>query len=162
MSLSSSKAHVMDLVYAASKIRCYKNRTEIGLPGTSILSHTTKSSFRQRRGIMASVMEGLSYGSGDAVIGINPNEDTVENTVKLLNATYDFIMEWGIPTQNCVLSHVTTQMKAVEAGGKACMFFQSIAGSEGCNKVFGVSSAILDEAFDMIKREGYAAGPLYF
>ena len=150
----------MDLVYAASKIRVVtKNRTEIGLPGTLSYRIQPNHPSDSVEGIMASVMEGLSYGSGDAVIGINPNEDTVENTVKLLNATYDFIMEWGIPTQNCVLSHVTTQMKAVEAGGKACMFFQSIAGSEGCNKVFGVSSAILDEAFDMIKREGYAAGP---
>ncbi|MFY9217279.1 MAG: ethanolamine ammonia-lyase subunit EutB [Tepidanaerobacteraceae bacterium] len=155
----------MDLVYAASKIRVVtKNRTEIGLPGTLSYRIQPNHPADSVEGILASVMEGLSYGSGDAVIGINPNEDTVENTIKLLNATYDFIMEWAIPTQNCVLSHVTTQMKAVEKGAKACMFFQSIAGSESCNKVFGVSASILDEALDLIKREGYAAGPnlMYF
>jgi ethanolamine ammonia-lyase large subunit len=155
----------MDLVYAASKIRvATKNLTEIGLPGTLSFRIQPNHPADSVEGIMASVMEGLTYGSGDAVIGINPNEDTVENTIKLFNATYDFIMEWGIPTQNSVLSHVTTQMKAVEAGAKACMFFQSIAGTEDCNKVFGVSTNILDEAFEMIKTEGYASGPnfMYF
>jgi len=155
----------MDLVYAASKIRVVtRNRTEIGHPGTLSFRIQPNHPSDSVEGILASVMEGLSYGSGDAVIGVNPNEDTVENTIKLLNATYDFIMEWAIPTQNCVLSHVTTQMKAVEKGGKACMFFQSIAGSESCNKIFGVSASILDEALDLIKREGYAAGPnlMYF
>jgi ethanolamine ammonia-lyase large subunit len=155
----------MDLVYAASKIVVItKNRTQIGLPGTLSYRIQPNHPADSVEGIMASVMEGLTYGSGDAVIGINPNEDTVENTVKLFNASYDFIMDWGIPTQNSVLSHVTTQMKAVEAGAKACMFFQSIAGTEDCNKVFGVSSKILDEALDMIQKQGYAAGPnfMYF
>lgn len=155
----------MDLVYGASKIKVItKNRTETGIPGTLSYRIQANHPADNVEGILASVMEGLSYGSGDAVIGINPNVDTVENTIKILNALYDFIMEWAIPTQNCVLSHVTTQMKAVEAGAKACMLFQSIAGSEKCNKVFGISEKLIDEAFDMIKKEGYAAGPnlMYF
>ncbi len=155
----------MDLVYAASKIHVVtKNRTEIGLPGTLSYRIQPNHPNDSVEGILASVMEGLTYGSGDAVIGINPNEDTVENTVKLMNASFDFMMDWAIPTQNCVLSHITTQMKAVEAGARVCAFFQSISGSETCNKVFGISAKMLDEAFDMIKKKGFAPGPnfMYF
>jgi ethanolamine ammonia-lyase large subunit len=155
----------MDLVYAARKIKVStRAKTEIGLPGTLSYRIQPNHPSDSVEGMLASVMEGLSYGSGDAIIGINPNEDTVENTIKLMNASYDFIERWAIPTQNCVLSHITTQMKAVEAGAKADVFFQSISGSESCNKVFGINAKLLDEAFDLIRKKGCASGPnlMYF
>lgn len=155
----------MDLVYAASKIKIITTaRTTIGLPGTLSFRIQPNHPNDSVEGIMASIMEGLSYGSGDAVIGINPNEDTVENTIRLMNVTHDFIEEWAIPTQNCVLSHITTQMKAVEAGAKVDVFFQSIAGTESCNREFGITAKLLDEAFEMIKKKGCAGGPnlMYF
>lgn len=155
----------MDLVYAASKIKIITTaRTTIGLPGTLSFRIQPNHPNDSVEGIMASIMEGLSYGSGDAVIGINPNEDTLENTIKLMNVTHDFIEEWAIPTQNCVLSHITTQMKAVEAGAKVDVFFQSIAGTERCNREFGITAKLLDEAFEMINKKGCAGGPnlMYF
>lgn len=155
----------MDLVYAASKIRIATTaRTTIGLPGTLSFRIQPNHPNDSVEGILASIMEGLSYGSGDAVIGVNPNEDTVENTIRLMNATHEFIEKWAIPTQNCVLSHITTQMKAVEAGAKVDVFFQSVAGTESCNKEFGISAKLLDEAFEMIKKKGCAGGPnlMYF
>lgn len=82
----------MDLVYAASKIKIATTaRTTIGLPGTLSFRIQPNHPNDSVEGILASIMEGLSYGSGDAVIGVNPNEDTVENTIRLMNATHEFI-----------------------------------------------------------------------
>lgn len=155
----------MDLVYAAKKIRVVTTaKTTIGLPGTLSFRIQPNHPNDSVEGIIASIMEGLSYGSGDAIIGVNPNIDTVENTIRLMNATHDFIEEWEIPTQNCVLSHITTQMKALEAGAKVDVLFQSVAGTEACNKEFGICASLLDEAFEMIKELGCAGGPnlMYF
>jgi ethanolamine ammonia-lyase large subunit len=115
-------------------------------------------------GILASIMEGLSYGSGDAIIGINPAEDAVASTMMLMQNSHDFIEKWQIPTQNCILSHITTQMEAVRSGAPVAVLFQSIAGSEAANTSFGVDAAMLDEAQDLIRRLGTAPGPnlLYF
>ena len=155
----------MDLVYGASKIRITgKCNYEIGKTGTLSFRLQPNHPADDMDGITASIMEGLSYGCGDAVIGINPVEDTVENTKKLLNSTYNIMNKWNIPTQNCVLSHITTQMQAVREGAPACMFFQSIAGTEDANKAFGVNKELLDEAFELIKHKGMAPGPnlMYF
>jgi ethanolamine ammonia-lyase large subunit len=115
-------------------------------------------------GMLASLKEGLSYGIGDAVIGINPVDDSVESVKRLLRATHDFIQDWNIPTQNCVLAHVTTQMKAIEQGAPADMIFQSIAGTEAANTSFGITASLLDEANHMIRELGTSSGPqrLYF
>ncbi|MGE5678336.1 MAG: ethanolamine ammonia-lyase subunit EutB [Pseudomonadota bacterium] len=155
----------MDLVYAGSKIKISgKCNYEIGRPGTLSFRLQPNHPSDDVEGILASIMEGLSYGCGDAVIGINPVEDTVENTKKILNAIYSFMVDKNIPTQTCVLSHVSTQMQAVREGAPACMLFQSVAGTEDANTAFGISRDLLDEAFELIKHKGMAPGPnlMYF
>lgn len=155
----------MDLVYGAKKIEITgKANTEIGKKGTLSYrlqgNHPTDSI----KGILASCYEGLSYGCGDAVIGINPAIDTVDNTKKIMNAIYGLVKKYDIPTQTCVLSHITTQMEAVKQGAPTSVFFQSIAGTEDANKAFGVDKALLDEAHELIKKHSVAEGPnlMYF
>ncbi|MDR0354383.1 MAG: ethanolamine ammonia-lyase subunit EutB, partial [Deltaproteobacteria bacterium] len=107
----------MDLVAAAAKIVVPTTcATTIGLPGTLSYRNQPNHPADDLEGIKASLCEGLSYGSGDAIFGVNPVEDTVDNTLAILNLLYDFMEKWQVPTQNCVLAHVTTQMKAVEKG----------------------------------------------
>jgi ethanolamine ammonia-lyase large subunit len=115
-------------------------------------------------GILASLKDGLSFGCGDAVIGINPVTDDPGTTAKILNATGDFMRQWRIPTQNCCLAHVTTQMKALEAGAQLGLMFQSIAGTEKALRSFGVTLPLLDEAYDMTLKLGQCQGPnvMYF
>jgi len=116
-------------------------------------------------GIIASAREGLAYGCGDAVIGINPATDTPESTAEILTAIDDLLKRNGIPTQHCVLSHVTVQMKALEK--LRCpmdLMFQSVAGTEAANKAFGISVKLLDEATAMMRELGSTQGPnrMYF
>jgi len=155
----------MDLVYAAQKIRITaKANTQIGKEGTLSFRCQPNHPTDNIDGILISIMEGLSYGSGDAIIGVNPNEDTLENTKKIMFALDDFTRKWEIPTQTCVLSHITTQMKAIEEGAPVSVLFQSIAGTESANKAFGISSKVLDEAYELIMKKGTAPGPnlMYF
>jgi ethanolamine ammonia-lyase large subunit len=155
----------MDLVTAASKISVPTTcATTIGLPGTLSYRNQPNHPADDLEGIKASLCEGLSYGSGDAVLGVNPVEDTVDNTLAIMNMLHDFMDKWELPTQNCVLAPVTTQMKAVEKGARVCCLFQSLAGTQPANDGFGVTAAILDEAYDCIHRFGTAPGPnlLYF
>lgn len=155
----------LDLVLGASKmvISAHCNNT-IGLPGTLASRLQPNHPTDSMEGILASLREGLSYGVGDAVLGVNPVDDSVPATIRTLNALYDFVMEWGVPTQICVLAHITTQMKALRKGAPIHCFFQSIAGTEAANKAFGVNKAILDEAYEMGLKEGRATGPniMYF
>jgi ethanolamine ammonia-lyase large subunit len=155
----------LDLVYAASKIsilaRC---NTTIG--GSDVLAfrlqpnHTTDD----LDGIRISTLEGLSYGVGDAVIGLNPVIDTVDSVHNIMRLFQEIKETYQIPTQNCVLAHVTTQMEAVRKGAPADMIFQSIAGSEKGNSAFGLDAALLYEARDLMLKEGTATGPnvMYF
>jgi len=115
-------------------------------------------------GILASMREGLAYGCGDAVIGVNPATDTAESTAEILTAIDDVLQRNAIPTQHCVLSHVTVQMKALERGCPMDLMFQSVAGTEDANKAFGISAALLDEAWAMMKAKGSTKGPnrMYF
>ncbi len=155
----------MDLVYGARKIRVTTRAyTEIGQEGTLAFRLQPNHPTDDWTGILAAIMEGLSYGSGDAIIGINPVEDTVSGTKTLMQNSHDFIQKWGIPTQNCVLSHITTQMQAVREGAPVAVLFQSIAGTEDANKSFGVTAALLEEAQELIRKLGTAPGPhlLYF
>lgn len=155
----------MDLVYAAKKMRIQAHcNTTIGVPGTLAFRNQPNHPTDSIPGIMASMKEGLSFGSGDAVIGINPVEDNVETVARILHAVKDFMEKWKIPTQNCVLAHITTQMKAVEKGAPADLLFQSIAGTQAANDAFGVTAAMLDEAYELAKVKGTGAGPnlLYF
>ena len=97
------------------------------------------------RGIAASVVDGLLYGAGDAVIGINPATDHVQTTVGLLRMLDDIRQRFAIPTQTCVLSHLTTTLQAIEQGAPVDLAFQSIGGTEALNRSFGVSLSLLQE-----------------
>ncbi|SHI97505.1 ethanolamine ammonia-lyase subunit EutB [Lutispora thermophila] len=155
----------LDLIYGASKIRVTAHcNTSIGLPGTLSFRLQPNHPTDNLKGIELSVYEGLSYGVGDAVIGLNPVEDTVDNVISVLNLFAEIKEKWGIPTQCCVLAHVTTQMEAVRRGAPSDLFFQSIAGSQKGNEAFGISVELLDEAYEMITKYGTATGPnvMYF
>lgn len=155
----------LDLVHAANKIEVLSTcNITIGQKGVLASRLQPNHPTDSVDGMLASLMEGLSYGVGDAVIGINPVDDSVESVKRLLHATHDFIREWEIPTQNCVLAHVTAQMKAIEQGAPADMIFQSIAGTEAANRSFGITTSLLEEANDMARTLGTGTGPerLYF
>ncbi|MFT9078312.1 ethanolamine ammonia-lyase subunit EutB [Ethanoligenens sp.] len=153
----------LDLVYAAQKLEVRATcNTTIG--GCGILAsrlqpnHTTDSV----AGIMASLKEGLSYGVGDALIGLNPVGDSVDNVCRILDAFYDFTQKWRIPTQNCVLSHITTQMEAMRKGAPMDLMFQSIAGSECSNRAFGIDIQLLDEGYAQMRERYGSKDCMYF
>jgi ethanolamine ammonia-lyase large subunit len=115
--------------------------------------------------IAASIIDGLLLGSGDAVIGINPAGDSVSRTGELLRLIDAVRQRYSIPTQNCVLGHVTTQMAALEQGAPLDLMFQSIAGTEKANSSFGVTLSLLREAHDAtrsLQRAGPDANVMYF
>ncbi|WP_227763252.1 ethanolamine ammonia-lyase subunit EutB [Zhaonella formicivorans] len=155
----------LDLILGASKMRVTAHcNTTIGLPGTLASRLQPNHPTDSPEGIIASIREGLAYGTGDAVIGLNPVDDSVPATMRSLEAIYNFVTEWNVPTQICVLAHITTQMKALRQGAPVHCLFQSIAGSQKANEAFGVSKAILDEAYELGLKEGRATGPniMYF
>lgn len=155
----------MDLIYAAKKIHIEKTaNTTIGRPGTFSSRLQPNHPTDDLNGIMASVMEGLSMGSGDAVIGLNPVNDSVESVRNILNKFEAFRSKWEIPTQTCVLAHITTQMEAVRQGAPTGLIFQSIAGSEKANTAFGINRGMLAEARQLAEEQGQAWGPnvMYF
>ena len=152
----------LDLIYGASKIRVIRALQQHHRPAGTLASrnqpnHPTDSP----EGIRAEIYEGLSYGSGDSVIGINPADDSYSSVARLLEMTYDVIKTWEIPTQNCVLSHVTTQMKCMEAGAPVGLVFQSLAGSQKGNESFGISVGMLDEAYALAHKHCFPTGPNY-
>lgn len=153
----------LELIAVASKIEVTAHcNTTIGGHGhlSSRLQPNHPSDNPQ--GILASVLEGLSYGVGDAVIGLNPTIDTVQSVSNILHLFHDTINKYKIPTQQCVLAHVTTQMKAIEAGAPSDLIFQSIAGSEKGNNTFGISIELLNRARSLIFEKGTAKGPNRF
>ena len=152
----------LDLVVAARKIRVVThNANTMGLPGTLASRLQPNHPTDSVDGIRAATYEGLSFGSGDSVIGINPSDDTVGSVSRLLEMTWDVIDKWEVPTQNCVLAHVTTQMEALKRGAPVGLVFQSIAGSQKAMESFGVSVGLLDEAYDLAKKHCVTAGPNY-
>jgi len=155
----------LDLIYGASKIRvtAYCNNT-IGAPGTLSSRLQPNHPTDSPEGIRAEIYEGLSYGSGDSVIGINPVDDSYSSVARLLDMTYDIICTWNIPAQNCVLAHVTMQMKCLSSGSPIGLVFQSIAGSQKGNDSFGISVGLLDEAYALARKYCFPAGPnfMYF
>ncbi|WP_354471183.1 ethanolamine ammonia-lyase subunit EutB [Lysinibacillus parviboronicapiens] len=153
----------LDLVHAANKVEILTTcNSTIGQKGTLASRLQPNHPTDNIDGIIASLKEGLSYGIGDAVIGINPVDDSVESVKKVLHATKDFINDWSIPTQNCVLAHITTQMKAIKQGAPADMIFQSIAGTEIANRSFGISADMIREAQELVKKQGTGTGPNLF
>ena len=152
----------LDLIYAASKIRvvqhCYNT---IGLPGTLASRLQPNHPTDSPEGIQAEIYEGLSYGAGDSVIGINPADDSYSSVARLLEMTYEVIQNWEIPTQNCVLAHITTQMRCLKSGSPVGLVFQSICGSQKGNDTFGISVGMLDEAQELARKHCYPIGPAF-
>lgn len=136
-----------DLVAVARKCRvATRFRDTIGLPGRMATRLQPNHPTDDAAGIAASVLDGLLYGSGDAVIGINPASDNVAQVTRLLQMLDAVISRWQIPTQSCVLTHVTNTLRCIEAGAPVDLVFQSIGGTEGTNRSFGISLALLAEA----------------
>ena len=155
----------LDLIYGASKLPVLAHcNTTIGVPGTFSSRLQPNHPTDDLEGVTAALYEGLSYGVGDALIGLNPVDDTVDSVKRLLFRFAEVKEKFEIPTQCCVLAHVTTQMEAVRQGAPSDMFFQSIAGSQKGNEAFGVSGALLDEALEMMRKYGSSNGPnqMYF
>ena len=155
----------LDLIYGAAKMTVTAHcNTTIGLPGTLSCRLQPNHTTDDPDGITASVLEGLSFGAGDAVIGLNPVTDSPEQVGKVLRRFQEIKEHWAIPTQICVLAHVTAQMKAVRAGAPCDLIFQSIAGSQKGNEAFGFSADTLEEARQLLLHCGTAEGPnvMYF
>ncbi|VBB09648.1 aldolase-type tim barrel [Lucifera butyrica] len=155
----------MDLVYAAKKIHNLATcNTTIGEKGTLSSRLQPNHPTDDLAGIMASTMEGISYGIGDAVIGLNPAVDTIESISAVLNRFKEFMVKWDIPTQNCVLAHVTSQVAALESGAPMDLMFQSLAGSQKANAAFGITVQLMDEAYYLMKEKKSSRGPnfMYF
>lgn len=155
----------MDLVYAAKKIKVTAHcNTTIGEPGTLSARLQPNHPTDDPDGILASLLEGLTYGIGDAVLGLNPVDDSVESVTKVLKRFEEVKQKYKIPTQTCVLAHVTTQMEAIRNGAPADLIFQSIAGSEKGNEAFGFNADTIEEARQLALKHGTATGPnvMYF
>ncbi|MGW0856334.1 ethanolamine ammonia-lyase subunit EutB [Streptomyces sp. NPDC002690] len=123
-------------------------RNTIGLPGRLSVRLQPNHPTDDPRGVAASVLDGLLYGCGDAVIGINPASDSLAAVTDLLRLTDEIRQRYAIPTQTCVLTHVTRTIQAIERGAPVDLVFQSVAGTEAANRAFGIDLALLAEAHD--------------
>jgi len=138
---------IQDLVLVARKCRVVTRfRNTIGLEGRMATRLQPNHPTDDATGIAASLLDGLLYGSGDAVIGINPATDNVPQVIKIVSMLDEIIDRYGIPTQSCVLTHVTNTIAAIERGAPVDLVFQSIAGTEAANTSFGLNLALLGEA----------------
>lgn len=121
-------------------------RDTLGLPGRFAVrlqpNHPTDSA----TGVLASIVDGLMYGAGDAVIGVNPAGDSLASLERLLHLLDALVQRLGLPTQACLLTHVTHTLQLIERGAPVDLVFQSVAGTEAANRSFGISLALLDEA----------------
>jgi ethanolamine ammonia-lyase large subunit len=136
-----------DLILVAKKCRVVSRfRNTLGLTGRIATRLQPNHPTDDTSGIAASMLDGLLYGSGDAVIGINPATDNVPQVIKLLHMLDGVIAQYQIPTQSCVLTHVTNTIEAINRGAPVDLVFQSIAGTEAANRGFGINLALLLEA----------------
>lgn len=136
-----------DLILAASKCRVITRfRNTIGLPGHLSVRLQPNHPTDDLRGIAASMLDGLLYGAGDAVVGINPASDSLPVLERLNHMMADIIDRFAIPTQSCVLTHVTNTLQLIERGAPVDLVFQSVAGTEAANSGFGINLALLHEA----------------
>ncbi|GJE76118.1 MULTISPECIES: ethanolamine ammonia-lyase subunit EutB [Methylorubrum] len=155
-----------DLILVARKCRVVtKFRNTIGLPGTLAVRLQPNHPTDDPAGVTASILDGLSYGCGDAVIGINPVSDSIQTMAGLLRLFDGIIDRLEIPTQACVLTHVTTTLDAMNRGLPVDLVFQSIAGTQKANASFGVTLPILKEAHEAalaLKRGSLGDNVMYF
>ena len=155
-----------DLVLAASKCsNVTRFRSTIGLPGRLAVRLQPNHPTDDLRGIMAAIVDGLQLGCGDAVIGINPALDSPQHTRRLLDMLDELIRRYEIPTQSCVLAHVSTTLRAIESGAPVDLVFQSIAGTQATNRSFGITLDLLAEAHDAaqsLQRGAIGSQVMYF
>ena len=138
-----------DLILVSAKCRVVTRfRNTLGLSGCLSVRLQPNHPTDDVRGVGASIIDGLLNGAGDAVIGVNPASDNLRETSRILLLLDKVRQKFDIPTQTCVLGHVTTTLKAIEGGLPVDLVFQSIGGTEGVNRSFGVSVALLQEAYD--------------
>ncbi len=167
MAAAASKLmRLQDLITVAAKIRVVTRfRNTLGLAGRLSTRLQPNHPTDDAKGIAAAIIDGLSYGSGDAVIGINPASDNLAAVETLLRLVDHMRETWAIPTQSCVLAHVTTQMDAMRRGAPVDLVFQSIAGTQAANASFGITLAMLDEARQQaleLKRGSIGENVMYF
>ncbi len=162
----SKLMRVQDLILVARKRRVVTRfRNTIGLPGRLSTRLQPNHPTDDPTGIAASILDGLLYGSGDAVIGINPATDSVSAVCALLDMLDGVIRKYEIPTQSCVLTHVTTSIEAINRGVPVDLVFQSIGGTEAANRSFGVDLAVLREGREAalaLKRGTVGDNVMYF
>jgi ethanolamine ammonia-lyase large subunit len=159
----SKLMRVQDLIAVAARCRVVTRfRSTIGLAGRMSTRLQPNHPTDDVRGIAAAVLDGLSLGNGDAVIGVNPASDTVGAVETILRLLEQIRERYRIPTQVCVLGHVTTQLAALERGAPVDLVFQSIAGTETANAAFGVNLSLLDEAHDAARSLGRGENVMYF
>src|SRR5262245_2514534 len=157
---------IQDLILVAQKCRVVTRfRNTLGLEGRLATRLQPNHPTDDPSGIAASIVDGLLYGSGDAVIGVNPASDSIATVIALIEMLDAVIRKYAIPTQSCVLTHVTTTIEAINRGAPVDLVFQSIAGTQAANAGFGVSLGILGEARDAarsLKRGTLGDNLMYF
>jgi len=155
-----------DLILVARKCRVVTAfRNTVGLPGRLSVRLQPNHPTDDPRGIAASMLDGLLYGAGDAVIGVNPATDSIPALMTLYDLLNEVVQQYQIPTQACVLTHVTNQIRLIEKGAPLDLVFQSIAGTQKANESFGINLAMLDEARDAalsLKRGTVGQNVMYF
>ncbi|MFD2182325.1 ethanolamine ammonia-lyase subunit EutB [Rhodoplanes azumiensis] len=163
---ASKLCRLQDLIMIAAKCAvATRFRSTVGLPGRLSVRLQPNHPTDDPRGIAASILDGLLLGAGDAVIGINPATDSPERTRTLLRMLDDIREKLDIPTQHCVLAHVTTTLDLIRTGTPVDLVFQSIAGTQAANTSFGIDLALLDEAHDAalsLKRGTIGTNVMYF
>jgi ethanolamine ammonia-lyase large subunit len=153
----------LDLVHAARKMRVTATcNTTIGLEGTLATRLQPNHPTDSVDGITASLLEGLSYGVGDALLGLNPVNDSAVSVAAVLERFRDVREKYAIPAQCCVLAHITTQMDAVRKGAPSDLIFQSIVGSEKGNRAFGFDAGTVAEAERLMREKGTGKGQNVF
>lgn len=155
-----------DLIAVARKCRVVTRfRNTIGLPGTMAVRLQPNHPTDDARGIAASIADGLLYGTGDATIGINPASDSLSALSDLLKLLDEIIARFDIPTQGCVLTHVTSSIQLIERGAPVDLVFQSVAGTQAANSSFGIDLAVLQEGLEAgrsLKRGTLGDNVMYF
>lgn len=150
----------LDLALAARRLAVVvRGHTTLGLPGRLAARIQPNHPGDAAEGVRASILEGLAYGAGDAVVGINPVEDRLETVGRLARAMDETLAPLAVPTHTCVLAHVTTQMRAFRAGLPLDLCFQSVAGTQAANRAFGIDLALLDEADAVVRETGRLDSP---
>src|SRR5450631_434720 len=159
-------SRLQDLMVMGAKCRVVTAfRNTLGLPGRLSVRLQPNHPTDDRAGIAASILDGLLLGSGDAVIGINPATDSPERTHALICMLDDIRIKLEIPTQSCVLAHVTTTLDLIHKGSPVDLVFQSIAGTQAANASFGIDLALLREAHEAalsLKRGTIGDNVMYF